>query len=145
MEKDVQQKSKLIAQRSILLGNGCTAPQVVDALGKIFSFYSTGENALPDQVVLSRVEASRLWYRCGLKLSCLHAILEKKSPLMRNKVTFDDLLSLVNRVIEEDDKKPPNSSASETSCEVRFYCVGGSVTSGLISPAIFFSFRLVTK
>jgi hypothetical protein len=145
MEKDVQQKSKLIAQRSILLRNGCTTPEVVVALGKIFSFYSAGENAVPDQAVLSRVEASRLWYRCGLKLSCLHAILEKKSPPMRNKVTFDDLLDLVNRVIQEDDKKPPNSSASETSCEVRLCCVCDSVSSRLISHAIFVSFRLVTK
>jgi hypothetical protein len=93
-----------MSQRSVLIRNGNLTPELVNALRVIYRYSSDLrlDNPCPD-VQLNRVEASRLWYRCGMKLSHLEKLLEKKLP-PSNGISFEDFLDILSSVIREEEE-----------------------------------------
>lgn len=122
LEKDVQRRTSLVSQRSLLIRDNGPTPALVVVLREIFSWYGAGHPPEGGRALeLTRVEASRLWYRCGLKLSTLDSILAEKSPT-KTTLNVDDFLAVVEKVIQEDcaiANKTVNG-ANETTCEVSF-------------------------
>ncbi len=95
-------------------------------LKDIFSSYATNEN---DQLSgsLPFVAAASLWYRCGMKLSCLRSLMESKpgAQSTNSQVHFDDFVALVVRVIEDEEESSSARGSFELSgrsdiCKVRF-------------------------
>ena len=119
----MQRRTSLVSQRSLLIRDNGPTPALVVVLREIFSWYAAGHPPEAGSTVeLTRVEASRLWYRCGLKLSALDSILAEKSP-PKTTLNVDDFLAVVEKVIQEDcaiANKPVNG-ANETTCEVSFF------------------------
>ena len=116
----MQRRSSLVSQRSLLIRDSGLTPELDGILRDIFSWYASDCHGEPGSAgELSRVEASRLWYRCGLKLSALDATLAKKSPAS-STLNIDDFLQLVKKVIVEDSEitKKPDNSSNDTTCEV---------------------------
>lgn len=100
LEKDSLRRKELKADRSALIEKGVPTAGLVTVMQTIFSQYCS-----PDQSSLGLVEASRLWYRCGLKLSSLQKICECKTKNGQEmKIDIQDFLSLLQQVIEEDEK-----------------------------------------
>jgi hypothetical protein len=98
-EKDAALRRKLVSQRSTFIREGSPSPELVIVLEDIFSSYSNEtESTIP---TLNLVEASRLWYQSGMKLSALDKILKKKKD--PSKVNFKDFLDLLKEVIHEDE------------------------------------------
>jgi hypothetical protein len=95
----------LSTQRAGLIRDGSLTPKLVDVLRKIFCWFSVSwKPDNDDQAVrLNRVEASRLWYRCGIKLSNLEQLLEAKSP-PTSDVCFEDFLERLSSVVRAEDE-----------------------------------------
>jgi hypothetical protein len=122
-EKDIQKRGKLKSQRSLLIQDGLLTEELVLELRTVYSWYAKSQDfeLQDDDMHLTRVEASRLWYRCGMKLSSLETLLQEKSP-PSNVLRVNDFLNLVQRVIREEDesmsKGKSQDRSSESSCEV---------------------------
>jgi hypothetical protein len=88
-----------------MIRDGSLTPELVNVLRKVFCWYSVSwKPDNDDQVVrLNRVEASRLWYRCGMKLSDLEQLLEAKSP-PTSDVCFEDFLERLSNVVRAEDE-----------------------------------------
>ena len=73
-----------------------------------------------EQVFLEYTIAARLWYRCGMKLARLESLLSEKGSDCR-KVSFEDFLGEIKKIVEEDDRgfKPKKSEELNSLCEVR--------------------------
>lgn len=108
----------------MLIENRKPTPRLVSVLKTIFARYDE-KNTTPASDVectLGYTSASRLWYRCGMKLSCLDAILEEKSsPLPL--ITFEDFLGVIRKIVEEDEtaskSAPSKDQTADALCEVR--------------------------
>ena len=75
------------------------------ALRDIFNGYKFDADPRPGRSCeLNQSEASRLWYRCGLKLSCLTEILQSQSERTDKSVAFADFIGTVSEIVEEDEK-----------------------------------------
>lgn len=120
----MERRKKLLSQRSLLICDGRPTAALVAVLRTIFSWYASNDTArVPESGIhLDRVEASRLWYRCGLKLASLESLLQAKNP-PASHLSDADFLDLVSKVLEEekDSTKAYNflSQATESSFEVR--------------------------
>jgi hypothetical protein len=88
-----------------MIRDGSLTPELVNVLRKIFCWYSVSWKLDDDDhlVRLNRVEASRLWYRCGMKLSNLEQLFEAKSP-PTSDVCFEDLLERLSSVVRAEDE-----------------------------------------
>lgn len=109
----------------MLIQDGLPTEKLVSELRTIFSWYASSQDfkLQDDDMHLTRVEASRLWYRCGMKLSSLETLLQEKSP-SSNVLRINDFLNLVKKVIQEDEesmfKGKSQERSSESFCEVSF-------------------------
>lgn len=96
-EKDAKLRQKLLTQRSVFVKDGNMTPEVEDVLGDIFASYSRSKSPS-----LNEIEASRLWYQCGMKLASLQEVLERKKDL--STVEFKDFLNLLKMVIQDEEE-----------------------------------------
>jgi hypothetical protein len=99
-EKDSLRRKELLADRLALIEKGLPTAGLVTVMQSIFSQYCS-----PGHSSLGLVEASRLWYRCGLTLSSLREIcVTKISNGPEVRIDIQDFLTIVQRIIEEDEK-----------------------------------------
>jgi hypothetical protein len=111
-EKESRRRQEIMTQRSILIEAGMPTVALVKILQNIFTQYlSDGRSCL------GYVEASRLWYRCGLKLSSLKDIFDSKTSNGNGEreIEFYDFLGLIQRMIAEDAKDFAKCSSDERS------------------------------
>jgi hypothetical protein len=93
----------------LYIQDGKPSPNLLNVLKKIFTSYvSPGEEqANEEDVCLSLTDASRLWYRCGIRLVNLQRLLEEKrlrdSISIGTKVFFEDFVLCITRLVEADD------------------------------------------
>lgn len=131
-DKDETLRCTLKSQRAVLIEDGMPTPRLVSVLKTIFVQYKEEEsNSTTDaELTLDYTAASRLWYRCGMKLSCLDAMLEEKSsspslPL----ITFEDFLAVIEKIVEEDEtvfeSAPSKDETPDTICEVSVLTLKG--------------------
>lgn len=121
-EKDDQVRKKLTAERSLLIENGEATAQLKKVLKDVCMMYSNKSSETSgEDLRLNYTMASRLWYRCGVKLSCLDTILKEDSVPYR-KVSFGQFFDVVNKVVEADERVlsalPAVDSGSSSLCEV---------------------------
>ena len=104
-EKHRRRRTELLSDRSVLIEKGAITSQMQSALRDIFNGYKLdADPRLGRSCELNQSEASRLWYRCGLKLSCLTEILQSQSERTDKSVAFADFLGIVSEIVEEDEK-----------------------------------------
>jgi hypothetical protein len=95
LDQDNHTRRKLAQERSALIQNGQLTEALRQTLVSIFTQYcSEGETSLP------YCAAARLWYRCGLRLSCLGAVLESQQLAA---AVVDDFLELLDKIAAEDE------------------------------------------
>jgi len=82
----------------LLIKAGKPTLKLVEILRTIFSWYTNSLSNDRD-LELNPVEAARLWYRCGLKVDNLQSLLKDDN---KSNVAFEDFLSLITRVVRED-------------------------------------------
>jgi hypothetical protein len=102
------------------------SPELRKVLGEIFCMYSNGEDSKGPTTITSTM-ASRLWYRCGMKLASLETILQAKDgsddDVKRPSVALEDFLGVIEQVVEEDEAKLGGieqlpSAAAVSACEI---------------------------
>ena len=96
-EKDAELRQKLLLQRSVFIDDGNMTPTLEAVLGGIFSSYSQSKSAK-----LNHIEASRLWYQSGMKLTSLEKIIQSKGDTP--SVEFKDFLDLLKMVIQDEEE-----------------------------------------
>jgi hypothetical protein len=106
-------------------------PNLVSVLKTIFSLYKEEEtdSTTDVELTLSHTAASRLWYRCGMKLSSLDTMIEEKPSLSLPLIAFDDFLAVIEKILEEDETlfktAPSEDHTRDTICEVRAVTLKG--------------------
>lgn len=126
-EKDSLQRKRLREERSVLVQNGAFTAGLVNVLQEIFSRY---ERTVGGE--LTHIEASRLWYKCGLKLSSLKEILEDSRCSNDAKIIrFKDFCQLLQRILTDDEMHHPIDlpidDSENADFEVRTLSGGGLV------------------
>lgn len=122
-DKNEQRRKKLQKERAVLIKDDVLTPQLTETLKMIFSWYADEpEQAFHlENPLLTVVKASRLWYRCGMKLSLLDTLLEEREDSDKN-IYFKDFVDILERVIKDEgnqeEEEDVNSIASP-SFEVR--------------------------
>ena len=126
-EKDQETRQRLADERSVLIRDGSMSPELRKVLEEIFLMYSDCDDTMEEDgksaVTLTSALASRLWYRCGMKLASLENILEAKDDDEHTgNVTLEDFLGVIEKVVEEDAakmaKEPSSDSSTVSACEV---------------------------
>jgi hypothetical protein len=88
-------------QRNALIQDGKPSPELTDVLKSIFSMYAKGcQKSGDDELTLDIVKAGQLWYRCGMKLSCLDTYFTNHRK--DGVVVFEDFMDIIRRIISED-------------------------------------------
>lgn len=106
IEKDAQRRQELESHRSLLIVKGSLSPELIAVLLEIFSRYAANGGILDIATIqLTKIEASRLWYRCGMKLSSLNDILERKLQGGEKMLVFQDFCSLLQRIVDDDEER----------------------------------------
>jgi hypothetical protein len=126
-ENDDIVRKRLAAERALLIKNGSLSERLREVLRAIFVLYcESPEDRMDDEgddedVSLSCTMASRLWYRCGMKLANLESILADKQG--QQNVYLKDFLSVIEKVIAEDEavvtKRSRETTALTSTFEVR--------------------------
>ncbi|GKY93743.1 hypothetical protein MPSEU_000341400 [Mayamaea pseudoterrestris] len=135
-EKDEELRRQLIVDRGVLIENGLMTETLRSVLVEIFAQYSTRVSTCDqasEHVVLDYVEAARLWYRCGFKLSLLDD---------GASVTVDDFLALFEKICAEDDARLTTCLPDRVDIKigdhvevVDFYGRFGDASSGPLHPS----------
>lgn len=99
-EEDELKRVALAQKRSLLIQKGRITPELEVVLTSIFSSYAETDIDEDGEILLDTVTASRLWYRCGMKLSGLESILEKNA---RSSLTMADFMEVITRIVQEDE------------------------------------------
>lgn len=137
-EKDEQLREKLASERAMLIQDGKPSDKLVDVLRDIFSEYLA--NSLGDSPLLPYTSASRLWYRCGLKLTHLDEMLMKTEA--GKDVCFEDFVGVIRRVVE-DDEESRGKLGTEAGCTIEVgdkvelvdnFAMFGDATGGPLQP-----------
>jgi hypothetical protein len=98
-EKDLQRRRQLKEDRAVLIQNGIFTPSLISVLQEILSRYESNVGK-----GLTHIEASRLWYRCGLRLSSLKEIpSDTVHSKARKFIRFEDFHRLLKRIITDDE------------------------------------------
>jgi hypothetical protein len=105
--KNQARRAGLAQEKSLLIQNGTITNRLREVLRVIVSWYGNER--------LDHLAASRLWYRCGLRLSHLAVLLET-----REFVTVNDFLIIIEKIVEEEEsgdgtRKVDISEAMDTS------------------------------
>lgn len=91
----------------MLINGGKPSPKLRNTFIEIFNLYSQHEERIEQELSLIPTMASRLWYRCGLKLSKLNDLLKTKDKPF---LSFLDFIGLIEQVLEEDEARMSFSS-----------------------------------
>jgi hypothetical protein len=130
-EKDETLRCTLNSQRAVLIEDGIPTPHLVAVLKAIFSLYKeeVTDSTTDAELTLNYTAASRLWYRCGMKLSCLDTMLEEKPSPSLPLIEFEDFLAVIEKILEEDETlfktAPSTDQTPDTICEVRAVTLKG--------------------
>ena len=115
-QKEEENRKRLASLRSVLIKGGELTSQLEEVLTSIFSWYSTSHSE-GEVMQLDRVEAARLWYRCGIKLANLDSLFEADDK--KTHILVEDFLSVVRRVAGEDGERTEQQvKSSDDSVEV---------------------------
>jgi len=99
LEKDVLRRKEIKEIRSVMIENGSFTRRLTIILLEIFSRYNGKASR-----GLNQIEASRLWYQCGMRLSSLMEICAKTDGTPNKKnISFQDFLRLLQRIIADDE------------------------------------------
>ena len=142
LERDEEIRRRLEQERSIIIQDQKPTDGLIRALKEVFKLYVVENDPIVsekggnddemkendndtnleevDDLFLSRVMATRLWYRCGMSISDLNKLLDTKPH-----VKFQDFLDRIVKAIEDDvnlDSPPDvaNSIYDTSKFEVRF-------------------------
>jgi hypothetical protein len=81
-DKDERIRKRLEKERAVLVKDGTPSTKLRKVLMEIFALYSDADTGMQveenEEWSLTSTQASRLWYRCGMKLASLDCILEAK-------------------------------------------------------------------
>jgi len=117
--KRVAKRQEILAKKGILIKNGGLATDLVHVLQHIFSWYQKnkkGSDAVGNDsgMKLNVMEASQLWYRCGLRLSGLINLIKSKEEADTVHSTTDaifiyveDFINVVRQVVADEEEKSP--------------------------------------
>lgn len=115
IEKDTLRRRELECDRSILICEGSLSPKLLVVLKAIFALYATNGNVLDGVGIrLTKIEATRLWYRCGIKLSNLEEILKNKPKEAERKIVFEDFRILLQCIVEDDEERLSRMALNDT-------------------------------
>jgi hypothetical protein len=95
----------------LYIQDGKPSPNLLKVLEKIFSSYvnPSDEQVSEEDLCLSLTDASRLWYRCGIRLVNLQRLLEEKrsqeSISIDTKVSFQDFVLCITRLVQTDERE----------------------------------------
>lgn len=92
-QKEQAIRQRLRQERLVLMAGGQLTEELRDVVRTIFAAYSDGASRL-----LEASTATRLWYRCGLKLSALQDLLTD------NVLELNAFLGVLERVAAEDEE-----------------------------------------
>ena len=97
---------------------------LIAVLQEIFSRYKSNS-----ATGLTQIEASRLWYQSGLRLSCLNEVLDNIIQTENKKkiVCFNDFHRLLQRIITDDEKHRPSDANKNESIDFRVGFSNGHV------------------
>jgi hypothetical protein len=99
-------RSKLAKERAVLIKDGMPSLKLQKVLRQIFAWYTdcdyeaSSNDIETDDLSISHIMASRLWYRCGMKLSTLDEI---GLSCANRTVNFQDFFTLITNIVAEDD------------------------------------------
>ncbi len=115
IEKDFLRRRELESDRSILIFQGSLSLELVAVLRDIFSRYAANGSIQDGRSIqLTKIEATRLWYRCGIKLSNLEEILKNKPREAERKINFEDFRILLQRIVEDDEERLSRMELNDT-------------------------------
>ena len=118
-------RKSVCVRKANLLQERRLTPKAIEVLCLICSWYSSSNSASDDGVInLSREEATRLWYRCGIRLATLDEIISRneKKEGCSNNLTSEDFIEVVQRIVEDEEAKSPNVSSNlEVGTDLRFH------------------------
>jgi hypothetical protein len=103
---------KLAKERTVLMKDGMPTLKLKKVMFQIFSMYAehnlekTVGDVDMDNATINEIMASRLWYRCGIKLTTLDSVYRSNE---RRCVAFRDFFSLIQKVIADEERE--NGSA----------------------------------
>lgn len=125
VEKNQKIKSRLAKERLVLIKDGMPTLKLQKVLYQIFSMYAdhnadtfVGDVDM-DHAAVSEIMASRLWYRCGMKLSTLDDMLRSKE---RRYVAFRDFFSLIKTVIDDEERRNRSVQGDKSAHTVPTFC-----------------------
>lgn len=127
-EKEEKIRKRLEKERATLIQGDRPTNKLRKVLEEIFAMYAdTASSEVDEELSLNYTMASRLWYRCNLKLAYLDYILKAKVDKVPG-LCVKDFLSLIEQVIKDDEteiqtKRPlPSGDFTSTvsSFEVRY-------------------------
>jgi len=111
-----QRRQTLSKQREVLIIDGKPTEELIRALTNIFSWYIP--KGFPKRSIthLTSVQASRLWYRCGIKLSHLRSLLDASQLSSKEAkdgqiitepyISVDDFIDIISSIIAKDECIP---------------------------------------
>eukprot|EP00814_Leptocylindrus_danicus_P009268 CAMPEP_0116017398 /NCGR_PEP_ID=MMETSP0321-20121206/8025_1 /TAXON_ID=163516 /ORGANISM="Leptocylindrus danicus var. danicus, Strain B650" /LENGTH=2622 /DNA_ID=CAMNT_0003487585 /DNA_START=222 /DNA_END=8087 /DNA_ORIENTATION=- len=117
--KRVTKRQEILAKKGILIKNGGLATDLVHVLQHIFSWYQKnkkGSDAVGSDsgMKLNVMEASQLWYRCGLRLSGLINLIKSKEEADNvHSITdaifvyVEDFINAVRQIVADEEEKSP--------------------------------------
>jgi len=109
-EKEEMVRREVIEKRQRFFRDGAITPELRKVLNDIFALYT--EDCATDVLDYSR--ASRLFYRCGMKLDVLDT-LWKESDI--DGVTVDNFCEIIEKVLQEEKETVQNLSESKEEME----------------------------
>ncbi|GMI11426.1 hypothetical protein TrRE_jg3934, partial [Triparma retinervis] len=103
-KKSAERKAELVKQKELFVKDGKLTDQVVEVLQKICSFYTSSPSSSPPSTTttLTSVEAARLWYRCGFKLSQFSLL---SPPPSVGPVTASMFAETIQGIVREEEKR----------------------------------------
>lgn len=118
-KKRVAKRQEILRRKEILIKNGCLTTELVHVLMHIFSWYQDCQehNDIVDKdsgMKLNLLEASRLWYRCGIHLSGLMALVKARKEAADSQSTTDaifvhskDFIDVIRQIVADEEDRSP--------------------------------------
>ena len=106
VQKQRSRRHDICQQRAVLVHNGEPSEELTDALHAVFGLYLKPSG--PADGKLDVISAARLWYRSGLKLSHLDAIVDRKTldeeiRISEATIGFNDFYDVILDILKEDE------------------------------------------
>ena len=112
-------------ERGLMIEGGKLTPQAIGILKTIFSLYREGQvyREEDESLFIEVKRASRLWYRCGMKLSTIDDVIGRTGS---NVISFSDFVEIFEKIVSEDEQfyqKSLSTISSRPAVEVSRSCV----------------------